>query len=78
MLICCGQLYLDMVGPVPVCKRRDREESSCMKEGMLTAIQETNYLKVQAWQYSDLLWATVPRQSVQYPLKEKGLLTNLF
>jgi hypothetical protein len=62
-----------MVGPVPSCKREGQEESICKRKGMLAAMQDTNYLKLQAWQYADLLWATVPRQSVQYQIKEKGL-----
>jgi hypothetical protein len=47
-LICCGQLYLDMVGPVPGCKRGDLEESICKGKGILAVTQDTNYLELQA------------------------------
>jgi hypothetical protein len=59
MPICCGELYLDMVGPVPGSKKGDHDESICKRNGILAVTQHTNYLMLHAWQHVELLQGTV-------------------
>jgi hypothetical protein len=63
MLICCGELYLDMVGPVPGSEKGDHDESICKRNGIFAVPQDTTYLMLHAWQYVELLWETASRQS---------------